>query len=375
MSPKELSLGLASGPWSIIAIFAIPQALLFLLMAIGVGNAGAGVAMLVTTTAAAALFTVMAQLVGQLAGKQRTPGIVGIALLAVAGAAWFAGMGIGLNLDQSHEMAATLSIIPQASSLHFLQQTFIPDMIGGSASMDAFVSASAGAAGAVVLALVGLRALAAKISGKYGPLLSRWEALVAALTCMVLVMLALPFPEYANSYRAEETSALFYFGSLAIMALPLALLVMARVPAGDVPTKLRRVPLLRLLGELWAFAGLHFMICLPFLSQAEVAHPVSMLYLAWSVSLLGLLAIRIASVPPRVLGTIWALFCCLALVVGYVHAIAWAAESSLDAKDVFALSNLSPFLGLIQAALTVWVPLSLIRVMKKNVASLSAKSA
>ncbi|GEM_PF-1102850 len=372
MKPQHLLMGLASGPLSVVCIFAIPQALIFLVMSIFAGHPFMAIGMLATTTTAATAMIVASQILGHFAGKKRPPGIITLVLFASCGMAWSLGASLGLSLDEIGDMPSMLSLLPQAASIHFLRETFLPSRLSAIDFGNALVAAWVGAAGALLLAAIASRALVVKMSEEYRPLLRRNDAMIAAGVCTLLVLVALPSPGGADLSTMREESARFFFGSLALLALPLAVLLMARVPQGDIPARLRRVPVIKLLGELCIAVIFAAIASVPFLSSAEFLDPVSLAYLVWSIVVLGLLAMRIASVPSSIPSTVWTLFSCFALCVGFVHAIAWASDADLNIHDVFALSYLSPVLGVLQAALTVWIPVSLMVAMRKNLAGLSS---
>ncbi|MCA9697705.1 MAG: hypothetical protein KC431_09280, partial [Myxococcales bacterium] len=162
------------------------------------------------------------------------------------------------------------------------------------------------------------------------------------------------------------------YAGLIILALPLSLLLMARVPSGDGPSRLRRIELPKLLAEFASWAAAHILVIALFFDvDAYAFHPVALVWLAWSVLVLGLIAVRIASVPNSIAGNLWTAFCGIGLVVGYVHAMMWSLDHHNDIDKVFALFELSPVLGLLQMFLVVWIPLSLVRAMRKELQAIS----
>jgi hypothetical protein len=104
----------------------------------------------------------------------------------------------------------------------------------------------------------------------------------------------------------------------------------------------------------------------------ESLHPVALGWLAWCVVVLGLIAIRVVAIPAKVTANLWAGFCAMSLLVGFGQVVYWVESSRHhDLEDVFAMSELSPVLGLVQVALTIWIPWSLVRHLRKNLRAIS----
>jgi hypothetical protein len=366
LKPRELVLGLASGPLVVIGILALPQVGLLLLA--GAANAAflSVAGLLVVCLVGCAASCLVTQLLGHLAGRRRTPGIVGGFLLVVLGIVFSIGAAFGLNVE--HEVSSALAVSPQGSAFFLLHEAFAAEsLLSTYHSLGAAASIAVGTLGLVVASVLLLLVVERRVAGRDGPALTRSEAAVGALTAIVLALMTIPV--WDDPWR-EETGALYYLFTLAMIAPAFAVLVMGRVPLGDIPPSLRRVSLRSIMAELGAALGIHLAIVLLLVRDdfgLGIFHPVAVLWLGWCVVVLALIAVRAVAYPVKVLSGVWLVFCGVALMVGYGHVVAWSMEaSSMDAVDVFALANASPLLGLGQVVLTVWIPWSLLRALRKN---------
>lgn len=370
LSPRQLVLGLASGPLAVTALFAGPQIVLFALGTAVGGRPGIAAVMLATLAATSFLLVFGAQLLGHMVGKRRTPGVVGIALMSLAGAAWFAGAVLAVEIDT--EIIGFTALLPHMGLSTLMGLSFDP--VGLSVPRHLWVGTLGNALGGLVIGWLALTALSRTIAGREGPLLTRLEGALGALTCIVLANLALPLD------MGSEAGAIRHFVGLAILALPLALLLAGRVPQGDGPARLRRVPVPSLLLEfgLWALA--HVVVAAMLASffddesimmfahdrATHVFHPVSLLWMGWCVGVLGLIVVRLVALPNRLAAHIWTAFCAMSLIAGFVQSMFWGLDSHLDAADVFAMFELSAVLGLLQLGLTIWIPVSMLRSLRKG---------
>lgn len=360
LGPRELAMGLASGPASVIAIFAAPQLLLFLVCALAAGELAVGLALVAALLTTSALFMFGAQLLGQLVGHKRTPGVIGIALMSLAGTGWLGSILVVADADS--DMAGFSAIIPQIGLGALLAETF--GDIDAAFSL-VFVGTFVWTVAAALLAHLALTALARKIEGTDGTLLTGTQASIGALVCMLLVSIA--FPDLSDNEAAVRQ----YFG-LAMLALPCVALLMARVPTGDGPASMRKISVPRLLLEFGGWAAGYFVLsALFFGTSCEALHPVALGWLAWCVLVSGLLAIRQVSVQTKVAANVWAAFCAFALTVGFFQACMWALDrGGHDLEEVFIFFDLSPVLGLMQVALAVWIPVSLVRHLRHNLGAI-----
>jgi hypothetical protein len=89
------------------------------------------------------------------------------------------------------------------------------------------------------------------------------------------------------------------------------------------------------------------------------------------VLVLGLIAMRIVATPSKVSANLWAGFCTFSLLLGFGQSVFWGVDGGhKDIDDVFVMMQLSPVLGLLQIALVVWIPLSLVRHLRSNLGSI-----
>jgi hypothetical protein len=370
MGTRELVLGLASGPLAITALFAGPQAILYLVAGAARGSTFAAAAFLGVCLVSCATLCVIAQLAGHLAGRRRSPGVVGATLLTVLGMAAAIGAGAGLNL--APEAQTLLTMFPQASAFYLLHEAFAPTplLTGWPAAM-AGTSIAAGVLGLGILGFLLLLVVERRVSGREGPALSAGEALLGAVTAIVSTMMTVPYWDDPWSTSAD---AIFYYMTLALLSPGLVLLVASRVPLGELPPSMRRVSLRRLAGEVGVVLALHLGAVLWMArepSEIGIFHPVALAYLAWAIGVLVLVCVRIVAVPMGIGGGVWAAFSLLGVAVAFGHAAVWGSDTgSLTIEHVFALGQLSPLLGLLQVGLTVWIPIALVRILRRNLAAI-----
>jgi hypothetical protein len=360
LSPRELAMGLALGPISVISIFAVPQLAIFLVCSAVAGEILVAGALLAALFATGVLFSFIAQLFGQLFGHRRTPGVIGISLMSVLGVAWM--MGAAFTADADHDIAGFAAVFPHIGLSALLAEVFIE--VNASFGM-AFVGIFVWTCGALVLAWLAMTALSRKIEGNDGALLTLPQALVGALTCIALVNVAIP----ADGHEAETVRQ--YVG-LGMLALPFFALLMARVPTTDGPPRMRKVPVPALLIEFASWGVAHvLLIGLLFGIDPQAMHPVALGWMSWCVLVLGLIAMRIVATPSKVSANLWAGFCTFSLLLGFGQSVFWGVDGGhKDIDDVFVMMQLSPVLGLLQIALVVWIPLSLVRHLRSNLGSI-----
>jgi hypothetical protein len=360
LSPRELAMGLALGPISVVAIFAIPQLAIFLICAAVAGEvlvAGALLAALFTTSV---LFTFLAQLLGQLFGHRPTPGVIGISLMSLLGVAWL--MGAAFAADAEPDTAGFAAVFPHIGLSALLAEVFIEVNAGFGR---AFVSIFVWTLGAMVFGWLTMTALSRKIEGSDGALLTRAQALLGALTSIALVNVAIPA-------QAHEAEAVRQYVGLGMLSLPFFALFMARVPTSDGPPRMRKVPAPALLLEFASWGVAHIVLAgLMFGFDSQALHPVALAWMGWCVLVLGLIAIRIVATPGKVSANLWAGFCAFSLVFGFAQSVYWGVDGSRkDFDDVFVMMQLSPVLGVLQIALMIWIPLSLVRHLRSNLGSI-----
>jgi hypothetical protein len=205
-----------------------------------------------------------------------------------------------------------------------------------------------------------MTALSRKIEGSDGALLSRSHALIGALTCIALVNVAIP----QQGYDAE---AMRQYVGLGMLALPFFALLLTRVPTGDGPARMRKIPVAALLAEFGAWGVVHVVLVGVFFGiDVDALHPIALAWMSWCVVVLGLIAIRIVATPSKVAANVWAGFCAFSLLMGFAQSVIWGVENSHDVEDLFVFMQLSPVLGLLQIGLTIWIPLSMIRHLRSN---------
>jgi len=368
LSARELVLGLSLGPAAVVAVLAAPQIALFMAAAIAVGNVLPALALLLVGVVGGAFLTVLAQLVGLALGRTRTPGILGVTLLAGLAPLFMFGLVFGLELPRSG--TGVLALIPQAAAGHTLFETFLP---AGTALRGRGLDASAldhvdlfvaiGTLGMLVFAYLGLRALERRVGELAPAALRRGEALLGAGVSVGLVLLANPW-----RFNSHDSTA-FYLGNFALVLVPLTILLMMRVPLGDTPPALRRVPFAGLLAEFAVGVGLYFAIAAACNGSEPIGllrSPIALAYLAWMVAVTGLLAIRVVALPMSLLAKVWAGVGMIGVGVAFIHVVHWSRDLAWSSPRVFALWEVSPLLGALQVLLMVLIPALLVRALQNR---------
>ncbi len=367
LSARELVLGLSLGPAAVVALLAAPQLILFLAAALAVGQVLPALGLLAAALAASAFLTALAQLAGLALGRQRSPSMLAMALTGVLVPLTFAGALLALQLPA--RALGVLALLPQAAASHLLLESFIPagtvmraNNVGPELLGDAMFAVLVNTAGMLCFAYLGLRALERRVGELAPSALSRGEALIGALVSAVLITIANPWTEARHRDPGE-----FYLINLGIALVPFSLLLMLRVPQAETPTALRRIPVAALLAE-FAVGVLVFLAVSTACMGLEHLHvftsPVALAYFAWTITVAGLLTIRVAALPMSLLAKIWAGVCVLALGVSFLHTAEWAHHPQSDASKILGFSTVSPLLGLIQAVMLVVIPVVLLRAIR-----------
>ena len=365
LSARDLVLGMSIGPLAVIALLAAPQIALFLAAALAVGHVAPALGLVAVCLAAGAFLTMLAQLAGLALGRQRSSGMLGVALLGVL--APLTMIGALLAIELPHRAVGVLALLPQAAASHMLLESFLPAGAGlRGLNLHAGELASAqfavtiGALGMLCFAYLGLRALERRVGELSPTALSRGEALLGALVSTVLVILA-------NPYVGHITAVDFYLLNFSLVLVPMAILLMMRVPMAETPTALRRIPLGSLLAEFCGGVAVFFAACIACMGPSRfdvVDSPVALFYLAWMIGVAGLLAIRVAALPMSLLAKIWAGVCAIGLGVAFVHLVEWTRHPGQDIGHALGFAQISPLLGLLQAVMLVLIPVMLVRALR-----------
>ncbi|NVB41383.1 hypothetical protein G6O69_38165 [Pseudenhygromyxa sp. WMMC2535] len=358
LSPREIALGLAAGPLCVVGIFAAPQVLLYVLGAVIAGFPLFALATLAALAATMATLVFGTQLLGQLLGRRRSPGIIALGLMILALITW--SLGVSLAVETGRETRTLAALLPHIGLTGLFGATWV-ELSSYATAM--FSAAFANAVGCGVVGWLLLTALSRKLEDREGPLLRAGEALAGALTFIALTSVALS--PLANGGTGE-----IQYAGLAILALPLAILLMLRVPSGEGPAQLRVIHLSRLLAEFSAWFAAYILIANVINGfDVHAFHPVALAWLAWTVLVLGLMAVRSVALPVTIASGLWVSFCGLGVLVGYAHALAWTFEHNARNSSIFVFFEVSPVLGLLQVAFTLWFPISLVLALRKGLAS------
>lgn len=360
----ELALGMACGPLAVATIFALPLAALFGVAALATGHPEA--LLLFPALAAIAVGVVFgAQLLAHMLGARRAPGMVAVALLGLLSMVAFVGIGLAAELER--ETLGLPALLPHAGVFALLADVFgepwhaarPPYWTRPSSPtfpLEILPAFLVGLAGAATLGSVALHALARHIEGR-AVLLRAQHAGLAALVCMVMVAFAIP--------EVRDDAPIHVILGLPSLALPFMLIVMGRVPLGDVPAKLRRIPLGRLVLEFGSAVAIYLTLALALDDSAAVLHPVTLAGFAWCSLVLVLVAVRTIATPNGILAHGWALACMA--VVPFTFGLALVpAIDDLDALER-ALRSAPAFLSLAWLILLVVVPATLLAHLRRHV--------
>jgi hypothetical protein len=368
LGARDLVLGMTVGPLAVIGLVAAPQVVLLLGAAAALGSFLPALAALAVAVVGCLFLTMLAQLAGLALGRQRTPGLIGVALLGALVPLTMLGAALALELPS--RAVGLLALLPQAAAAYLLFGSFIPAHhhdpfhVVTPDAVDPTTALVVGTLGMLCFAWLGLRALERRVGDLAPTALTRLEALFGALVSVVLITLANPFEHH--TYNPNE----FYLLNLGIAAVPLAILLMMRVPQSDGPVALRRVPLGALVGEFAAMVGLHFLVAVAVMGPENleiVGSPIALAYAAWSIGVAALIAVRLAAFPLTLLHKLWLCVCSVGLLAAFVHAAWWTDHPHGATADIFALAKVSPLLGLLQVILLIAIPVTLVRALRNPV--------
>lgn len=354
LTSGQLVLGLVVGALTPVGFAALPPLLLHVGAAALAGSIVPALGFVAMTLAMGAMLIGLSMLLALGLGRRRAPGIVGIGLLALLGMATMIGLGLGLELRGSSLGAVT--VVPAAGPGHLLAESFFPVN-----HLDAFDAIGLdlrlvlATAGALVLATLAMRAIERVVGGTHRDgALHRGEAALAAGTLLVLATAALP----EHDHFGETLLA-----AAALALIPLQLVLMGRVPGGDVPPALRRIPVLALVREHFAWLAGAVVLALVVAGPPSELRPgiiIGLIHLGWALVVTMLVTIRTAGLPTNVLGKLWLMVCVIMAMIEYATAAVWCLDSP-DVELMFPLAKASPLLGLVHLGLFLWIPVSLIK--------------
>ena len=374
LSARALALGLTAG--SVTRATLLGAALIPLILVGALAPGGHLVptlGLLVVLGAGGALAVGLAALLGLAAGAQRPPALVTAGLFVPLSFGAAVGWAIGVDLHRS--VVGVVALLPQAAAAHLLRESFFPAMrVPASHAPLTDAGIAAVTVTALVLGALSLRALARWIAARSTPLLRRAEALVGVAVLTISADLAVLWPTRIDPAVFDPGSevvvrgihAASALGAFALIAGPCLLLLMTRVPRrehpqGGAPLSARTLAtdaLLLLAAPLLALL-LAAAPAWPSASSVALAVP----HLLWALAVGALIAIHLVARPPRwwaiiALGATAVLVC-----VEYVFATVTLTEYAsrpLATTPFLIWGELSPGLGLIQAAYLVLVPAALL---------------
>ena len=349
LTARNLAIGLASGPLAAIAIALSGPLVLWGIGAFASGHFASAVGSLAAVLAASVLLIVVAQLLAMVLGRQRSPGIVTIVLAAALGT--LALTGIALALEGGRSTGGLVATLPGSASAFLWMRTFAPASNVAALGFHTPVARLAvGTCAMMILAALGTLVLERKILARSEGLLSRLEAVIATVVLSGMAIVAVP--------RYDHHFSELYLMSLFALVGPLQLVLMARVPVGSLPPKLRTIPLTRLLGEYAVALGIHLaMVAMVSTSNSpDLPSPGGVLHLGWALTVMALMTVRGTATPTSVAARLW-----FGIVFAAVFVELGIGASLLSSNhgDVFPMWHAPALAGLIYLGMLVWAPVSL----------------
>lgn len=351
LSPRAIALGLMAGALAPVAIVAVPQLAIAVLSASALGKPLVFAGFVALLLPCAWALACLSAVVGLYAGRRRGPGLVGIALLAGAGTWALAGTSIGFQALGRVE-AALMTMLPSGGLVLAARQAFLggAEVRHGAMVIGPEWRLFAAAIGAIVVGVLALLAAERRIPGRIAAPLRRIEAVFGSAVLSALTLVAF----------SQERPTSVILATLAMMVMPMQLLVMGRVPQGDTPGLRPPVDTLRLLGEFATFVALHLALALVIVGPHFVAALLPATgHLGWALGVAALASLRSVAAPMRLPATLWAGFSFVMAIVTFTTGVAIVTE--VGRAPMFALMPLSPWLGALQIALTVVIPVTLVR--------------
>ncbi len=377
LSARELCLGLAAGPLTVVGILALPQLLICTTGCLVAGRLQFLLALLITLGVTSIGLSLLAQLFGQILGRHRTPGMVGITLLVGSAGGWAASLW--LAFEPASSVQAELALAPHASAFLALGFAFaLPQLHGWMLEPMTLRCAGVGVLAMVILSFVFLRALEQQVAEREGPVLDLGTGLLGLAACAGPVFAAtLGIQSGGVPSRLYLHEPEFCVSNLALLAPAFALFVMSQVPVGGAPSG-RTVPVARILASLALALGLHFsatgVALVGGLGEIlRVFQPYPLLYLSWAALVLGLLSIRIVAYPLGLMDRLVALLVAACIVHAAIQGGEWGVMGVAADDPLFSLSSISPVLGGLQAAWMVAIPVLLLWALRQNVGAIATR--
>lgn len=363
---KDIVMGMTASGLTLATLLAAPSFLVLIGASVLSGHALHIVPFLLLLVASSLVLTLFSQLVGLGLGRRWAGGVV--AALLTAGLAFIVLVGgaVGMNLED--ELIGFITISPATGLVHDLREMFLPH--GRLGDTDLAFAQLVGVSAVALFATFAWalnQALTRRISGTTQASLTRVEGIVTAVAVTCAALFAVP-----DFGRGEPLP--IYFLSLGFALLPWQLILMGRVATGDGPAALRKAPVSTVLSELAMFVGLHALVVLVLAGMTNVSWG-GVFHLAWTFTVVGLIAVRVVAVPTKILSGIWVSFCMSSILAGLAQsAILFEAADSHGfgvGNSPFLFFEASPLLGVVQLGLTIWIPLSLVLALRKHTAGLS----
>lgn len=345
LTPRQLVVGLTAGPWAQVGLLALPQ-LAILAVTSPFGLAPLAVVGAIVLFVVAGLFlSIAAELVALAIGRRSATGLASVWLGSALGLGFLIAFGTALARAEG-----LTTLMPQLGGLQLLVASFLPTPTWRAVGIDVLPIVAA-ATSLAVLTVFAVLAFERRIAGRTRPALGRIEANVVAMTLVLMVVM---FVLEAGPTRVPAKLVV----TLGLLAMPFQVLLAARVARGE-GTLVPRLPVASLLLEFAGFVALAA-IAVPLAAGVEgTAGPWGLVHITWALGVAALAALRTA-VPRKRATTLWVVLCLAMAAFEYTVGAERFVEPyrSTTALSLFGLGVLP---GLVELALMIYVPWSLLR--------------
>ncbi len=356
---RDVVAGLTLGACAPVAIVAAPQLAIAVLAALAAGDLVVVLGVLALAFACAGLLAMVGVLVGLHVGRRRGPGPVGIGMLALTSLWLLTGIGTGLDRTVGDGELGLAILCPSVPLVLGTREAFfdVADYLGASGVEFAAVTLLPLLA-AIVLGVLASRAAGRRVDDRAVPALGLGEATVGALVASLSCVCSIVVMQNGHGDRG------LLFGTLAMIAVPLMVLVVARVPAaqGDSP---REVALGERMREFGLFVAIHLAVMTALAPELVFSAVPGLVHGTWAVAILALTALRMLCAGNRWLVGTWGGLCLLSAGLMLINATELSSRNAAF-EDLAIMFEFGPLFGVLQLVLVVAIPLVLVHGIRRG---------